>query len=236
MKNQLAKVKNVVNFASTLHELVHRDAGMPGMGLVYGFTGSGKTTTIAWSLNQLNGLYVRATSVWTPFAMYRALLKELGISPLHSAAKMMDAAVEQLLSNPRPLFVDETDYLLKDSRMLEGLRDLHDLANVPVILIGMEGIETKLVHRKQLARRISQWLEFAPCDVQDTALLAETCCAVQLGDDLLQLLHKQSGGSIGQMVVGLGRLESYARAQRLQKLTLSQWQDSNRKLFLGRAA
>ena len=236
MKRKIAKVKNFVNWTSTLTQLINRDAGIPGLGLIHGFTGAGKTTTVIASVNRFNGIYLRATSVCTPTSQYRTLLRQLGIAPLSSAAKMLDAAVEYLLENPRPIFVDEADYLIKSAKLLDSWRDLHDLTSVPIVLIGMEGIAGKLVHRKQLSRRISQWLEFQPCDLADARLLTETCCEIEIHDDLLAHLHKQAKGSIGQMVVGLSRLESHARTHRLKSLKLATWQESNKKLFLGRAA
>lgn len=225
MRNKLARVKNVTHFASAYKALEKRDSGIPGMGLVYGFTGSGKSTTVAWIVNQCYGIYVRATSLWTPSAMMSAILTELGIAPLHGCAKMLAVTTECITKNSRPLFVDEADYLLGNLRMLEALRDIHDLTGVPVVLIGMAGIERKLVHRKQLSRRISQWIEFQPCDLEDTELLAETVCEVKVHEDLLSRLHKEANGSIGLMTVGLSRIEAYAKTQRWHAINAEQWRD-----------
>lgn len=239
MRNRFANtLDNVVRFSQTLTALEKRSSGIPGMGLVEGYTGAGKTTTVVRELNQRNGIYVRANSVWTPSAMYRALLHELGISPLNSAAKMLDAAVGSLLESGRPVFVDEADYLLKGG-MLESLRDLHDLTGVPVVLIGMEGLSRKIKHRPQLTRRISQWVEFQRASMDDARILADTCCEVEVGDDLLLLLHQQAKGSVGQMIVGLSRIEAYAQAQPQggwTKISLKQWKRNDAELLLQQSA
>jgi type II secretory pathway predicted ATPase ExeA len=232
MRNQLAMVKNVDRLQSAYTGLASRDAGTPGMGLVYGFTGSGKTTSIAWLVNQVRGVYVRAFATWTPSAMLGSIMIELGADPLGSCAKMVSHIVATLARTGRPLFIDEADYLCTNTKMIETLRDIHDASSTPVILIGMEGIERKLVHRQQLARRISRWMEFSPADGEDARTLVSTVCEVAVADDLIDRLHEQAKGSIGLMVVGLSRVEAYAKAQRWSSIDSTQW--GNRPFFLPR--
>jgi hypothetical protein len=117
--------------------------------------------------------------------------------------------------------------------MLDTLRDIHDTSNVPVILIGHEGTERRLVHRAQLARRISEWVEFRPLDKEDARILANTVAEVDIADDLLADLHAQSKGSTGLMTVGLARIESMAKANGWKTVDADQWQ--GRAFFLGNA-
>lgn len=235
MKHEMAIVKNVVRLRDAFDTLTNRNSGIPGMGLIHGATGYGKTTAVAWLVNQVNGVYVRAGANWTPSAMLGAILRELGASRLSTgAAAMVDYIVEQLAQAGRPLFVDEADYLFSyNARMLETLRDIHDTSGSPVVMIGMEGIERKLVHRKQLARRISQWVEFLPADLDDARVVAETVCEVQLTDDLLEHVHTETKGSVGLMVVGMARIESLAKTNGWKKVDVEKW--GNRQLFLSRA-
>ena len=230
MHSQLAIVKNVINLQNAHDALESRAPGIPGMGLVYGFTGAGKTTAIAWLVTQCNGVYVRAGATWTPTSMLGSIMKELGADPLGRAAPMVDFIVNELAVNRRSLFLDEADYLTGNLKMLETMRDIHDLSQTPVMLIGMEGIDQKLIHRKQLSRRISHWVKFLPADLDDAAILAETTCEVQIEDDLLAYLHKESKGSIGLMTIGLSRIEAFAKAQELTTIDLATW--GKRQLFL----
>jgi hypothetical protein len=114
--------------------------------------------------------------------------------------------------------------------MLETLRDIHDLSEMPVVLVGMEGIERRLVHRQQLARRISQWVEFLPADLEDAGILAQTMCSVKIADDLLQALHPEAKGSMRLMAVGLARIQALGRANGWTSVDADQW--GNRRLFL----
>lgn len=233
MRNKLAPTKNVAALQIAFEGLATRDRGVPGMGLIYGYTGAGKTTAITALVNKARGVYVRATSQWTPTAMLTKVMRELGADPLHRRQDMLEHIHQQLAATQRPLFVDEADYLLRDSDMLEALRDLHDLSGAPVVLIGMAEIEKRLVHKKQLAGRISHWVEFLPSDLEDAQTLAATVCEVDLDDELLQRLHSEAKGSIRNMVVGMSRIEALAKANRWKSVSSESW--GARKLFIGGA-
>jgi DNA transposition AAA+ family ATPase len=234
MRNTVAPTKNVAALQVAYEALSTRDIGVPGMGLVYGYTGAGKTTAITRLVNQTQGVYVRATSGWTPASMLAKVMDELEAAPMQRRAAMLDYIANALAERQRPLFVDEADYLLRDVAMLESLRDVHDLSGMPVVLIGMEGIQKRIAghpQRAQLARRISHWVEFLPSDLEDAKTLAAAVCEVALDDELLGALHAQAKGSIGLMVVGLARIEALAKANGWKKVSADAW--GNRKLFLG---
>jgi hypothetical protein len=234
MKYKLAMVRNVMALRDAFESLSGRDQGIPGMGLVHGFSGAGKTTAVAWLVNRQQGVYVRACATWTPSALLGAMMGELGAAPLGASARMVAHIAGELGRTSRPLFVDEADYLLRDPRMLETLRDIHDVSGAPVILVGMEGIDRRLVHRQQLARRISHWVEFRPLDRDDARVLAETVCEVSVSPDLLASLHAQAKGSVGLMVVGLARIEAFGRANGLSSVDAGQWGEE--PFFLARRA
>lgn len=232
MKNQLAHTKSVLALSAAFEALSGRDAGIPGMGLVHGYTGAGKTTAISWLINKSGGVYARASATWTPSAMLGRIMVELGAEPLHrGGAAMVEHICSELARSRRPLFVDEADYLMKNLKMLETLRDIHDMSGQPVVLIGMEGIERRIVHRAQFARRISQWVEFLPSDLEDARTLTDTVCEVDIADDLLEQLHAEAKGSVGLMVVGLSRIEAFAKGNGWKKVDADAW--GTRKLFLG---
>lgn len=231
MLDRIAPTKNVVALSNAFEGLATRDHGVPGMGLVYGYTGAGKTTAVAWLVARKNGVYVRANSGWTPTSMLSKIMSELGAAPMQRRAAMLEYIGDKLSQLKRPLFVDEADYLLHDGAMLESLRDVHDMSGLPVVLIGMANIEKKLVHRQQLARRISHWVEFRPSDLEDARLLTDTVAEVKVADDLVALLHRESKGSIGLMTVGLARIESQAKANGWKVADKDAW--GNRALFLG---
>lgn len=233
MKSKTVAVKNVARLADAGEFLIKRPAGMPGMGLVHGETGYGKSTAVAWYRNHCNGVVVRAMATWTPAAMLTAILRELGRISRGSCAAMMMEAIESLTMSGRPLFIDEADYIVDSKRMVESLRDIHDMTTVPVILIGMGGIDQRLAHRKQLTGRIMQDVRFQALDEADAAKIAHELCEVEVNADLVAQLTRQAMGSTRLIVVGLGRVEQYARSRGMASIDTGEW--GRRQFFTGEA-
>lgn len=223
MRSKIVPVKNIARLSTAADALIHRAHGNPGMGLVHGETGYGKTTAVTWLINKTHGVYVRALASWTPSAMLKTICEELEIEPRGGAYKMVQDIVEGLTKAGRPLYVDEADYLVKSTRMTETLRDIHDMATSPVVLIGMAGIDRRLSHRKQLTGRILQDVHFHPADAEDARLLADHLCEVKVRDDLLDRVHRQCRGSVRLIVVSLSRIEGEARARNLGEIGLKEW-------------
>lgn len=235
MQQKLAIVKNVLNLQTCYAALASRPGGLPGMMLVWGKSGAGKTTAVTWLANKIDAIFVRATAAWTQRAMLDQILADLEIDPPRGGSADRLVTIQGAMAeSDRPLIVDEADYLMHpfgNLKMLESLRDLHDQTGVPVILVGMEGVERKIVHRKQFSRRISHWVEFHPLDLSDARTLTDTVCEVHVIDDLLARLHGAAHGMIGDFTVGLARIEAFAKANHLDSIGLDRWGD--RPFFLG---
>jgi DNA transposition AAA+ family ATPase len=233
MRSQLAVVKNLLTFSDSFYSVKDGVSGVPRMMLVHGFTGAGKSTAISWLLNRLGGvgIYVRATSMWTPSSMMRAILTELEVeSPKRSSQENLETICNQMVIHNKALFIDEADYLFKSGKLLDAARDIHDLTDLPVILIGMEGIERKLAHNKQLDRRITQRVKFASLDLGDASILADAVCEVEVSDDLVESYHIAAKGSIAMCVTALSEIERYGKKAGLRRVTLDNWGD---KPFFG---
>lgn len=230
MKHEMAMTKNVRRFLGAVRELSQRGPGLEGMGLLGGEPGEGKTTTLAYVSNLVNGVYVRANACWTVTAMLAEISHELGLPRQRLKHPMINAIIGAMLIEPRPIFVDEADYLLRSTDMLDTLRDIYDMVpGACVILVGMEELAAKVRANGRFARRITQWVEFSGLDVTDAVTLAATVCEAQVGRDLVEHLHRETRGNVGRMVVGLSRIESLGKANGLEVVDLAAWGD--RELF-----
>jgi len=226
----MAMTKNVRRFLGAVRELSQRGPGLEGMGLLGGEPGEGKTTTLAYVSNLVNGVYVRANACWTVTAMLAEISHELGLPRQRLKHPMINAIIGAMLIEPRPIFVDEADYLLRSTDMLDTLRDIYDMVpGACVILVGMEELAAKVRANGRFARRITQWVEFSGLDVTDAVTLAATVCEAQVGRDLVEHLHRETRGNVGRMVVGLSRIESLGKANGLEVVDLAAWGD--RELF-----
>lgn len=234
MRSRIVPVKNIARLSAASKALTNRAPNAPGMGLVEGETGYGKSTAIAWLANQSPSIYVRAMAVWTPSAMLGAMARELRLPVGGSCAAQVERIIEALAEGRQTVFVDEADYIVNSTRMTETLRDLHDVATVPVVLIGMAGISQRLSQRKQLTGRLAQHVTFEQMDIDDTALLARELAEVTVQPDLIEHLHGQARGSVRLIVVALARIEQMARSRGLGAIGLA---DLGKKaaLFTGEA-
>lgn len=224
MRNKTVLTSNIRRFMEALHELRARSVGEEGMGLLWGNPGEGKSTTISYVINSQGGVFLRARVTWSVTSMLQTLMRELEMEGGRYRAPMMNDAIEALSRHPRPIFIDEADYLFRQTDMLDALRDIYDVANVPVILIGMEDIARRIrSHDKfnRFKRRITQWIEFAGLSLEDTLEVSREICEVDVADDLVERIHAETKGNIGNIVIGLGRIERFARSNSLDEVTLS---------------
>jgi DNA transposition AAA+ family ATPase len=225
MKHEMAMTKNMRRFLASVDELMNRPMGTEGMGLLWGEPGEGKSTSVAYVADQYDAVYVRAMGCWTVTSMLGELCKELGGSRMLRRADMIDWIQRQLADNPRPIFVDEADYLFRQFEMMDALRDIYDVSSCPVILIGMEDIARKIQNHGRFARRITQWIEFQGIDLDDARALVASICEINIADCLLGYLHQEARANIGRMTIGIRRIEKMAQASNLKTITREQWGD-----------
>lgn len=232
MKYQVVRTKNLVRLHDALTELSQQGPSVPLFGLLSGRTGAGKTTALASVVAKTRAIPVRANAATSLNSLLDALCFELRIEERKNrVSEKFRLICEALTERPRPIFIDEADYLCRIPMTLEILRDIHDTVGIPVLLVGMTGIEGRLVHHRQLARRISIKVEFDGCDLEDARLVADTLCEAKVADDMLKLIHNKSQGCIGLMVVAMARVEAFARNQGLAEVTAKAW--GKKELFLG---
>lgn len=232
MKATIAEVKNIRRIRDTAHELAGRPSHLPGIGLLHGASGHGKTTAAAWLATDpgLGVVYVRASVTWTPNSLLTAVLRELGAETRASGARLLQLVQEAAEAQGKSLLiVDEADYLATGAsqRMAETLRDLHDVSGIAILLVAMK----RLTLSAQLTGRISHWLAFDPADPADTALLAQDLCEVGVELDLVQRLHDATKGSVRGIVVGLSRIEAFGIKSGLESVDAATW--GNRPFTLG---
>lgn len=230
----IVPVKNVTRLAEAGEALIHRNPGMPGMGLIHGHTGFGKTTAVTWYSQRCDAVSVRAKATWTPFVMMEDISRELDLAPRSRISHMVDAVVKEMTDRERPLFIDEFDYVVDSTKMCDTVRDLHDLSDQPVIAIGMQDIAKKLKRREQFTGRIAQDVAFQPLDIEDAQLLVRKQCEVRVSLDLLHHLLAATRGSIRLTLVGLAKIEAKAKTAGLPEIGLAQWGAST-PMFTGSA-
>lgn len=232
MRSTIVPVQNVLNLSIAGNNLINRPYGTPGLGLIYGRPGLGKTTAVTWFVNQVNGIYVRAMRCCTPLSLLLDICAELnvrdpsepGSAPRFEMPRNSRDAVHVITKimaeDERPLFIDEADYLMGREDLVETVRDIHDVSTVPVILIGMDKINTNIESYPQFAGRVMEWVEFKSCQLGDARKIVDDMCdEFQVADDLLIDLVEAAKGEIRRIVTGLHQLEKQAKSKKLAVMT-----------------
>lgn len=213
MRNKIVDVKNVSAAMALLENLLTRSQIVPGMGLIHGESGFGKTTALQYlfNLDTTNGVYVRCCASDTPTSILNRIAKECGLVSTGRAYQTLDSIIECVRRNEFSLFVDEADYVVGSKKIMESFRDIYDNTEQPVVLVGMEEIARRISHRKQLHNRISEWVEFKPADLQDVATFAyelmEIDEHIQLDDAVLDHIRVKSRGVVRTILSALSKIE-----------------------------
>lgn len=237
MKHKTVEVKNVLRTQTMFENLQARSMITPGIGLIHGPSGFGKTTTVTYMFNELTvsghqPLYVRCYATDTSSSFLARVMNEMGAEPLFPLRKMVDYIVRAMNERSLALFVDEADHIVGQAKTMETIRDLYDSTEQPVVLIGMEEIARRISHRKQLFNRISEWVEFKAADIEDVHLFATELLDSRLtvAEDLLDHIRAKSGGEVRRILIALEKIERALLASDETFIDLASWGD--RPLFL----
>lgn len=90
------------------------------------------------------------------------------------------------------IIVDEIDYLPKDFRTIEPLRDLHDETGVPIILVGMQLAKHKLKKHTHLFDRISEIYNFTEFEYSDIKQITEEISEVDITKEAIRIVHNKA--------------------------------------------
>ena len=219
MKNKFVKTNNVIKMIGALGELEKKKHQMKskGLALIHGHPGYGKTEACHWYAVQHNAVYVRACAVWTASAMLRKIATDMELEECSSGAANFNNIKEGLKNNPRSIFVDEADYIVRDWRMLETLRDLQDTTGTPIVLIGMVRIADAIARKfPQFWSRISQNVEFTPLSAEDVQIIGAELADLSLPVNIAGQIQRQTGGNFRQTVVLLSHLETMCKTNKAE--------------------
>lgn len=218
MRQKTVITENLRVLATAEEIVAGRNPSLPGIIVVHGPSGHGKTTSVAWLAIQKSAVFVTALPCWTAHGMLCAIAKELGKAPMRSATATFESIAHELTIKPRAIFVDEADCIVDKKDLVETLRILHDLTAVPLVIVGMAEFKHKLPRRPQPERRVLREIEFKPLPFADLRRMASELAEVEIADDLVELLQRKSRGSAGLFCVELARAEELARRRGLDRL------------------
>lgn len=220
MKAVFVQTSNTGRFLDAIDAVERRGAGEACLMVVEGEPGQGKSAAAKWWTVQNGAVYIRAKRNWSGPWLLRELLGELRVTPEYSFEKMFGQAVKAIglrMAEARAtqsswgIVIDEIDHVSKNGQILETLRDLTDLTEVPLIMVGMGYVKKALTRFPQVASRIAKYCEFEGLPLDDTRALVAGRCDCPVADDLVQMLHKVSHGMSREILEGISTIERTGR-------------------------
>ena len=217
MKKVFVKTKNVKQMVSMLNRLRDREEGIPGMGLIYGEPGLGKTYAITWWAAQNDAILIRSANLMSARWLLEEIVEELGEIPYNKFSDIFNQVIAQLIKTPKTIIVDETDYLTIDSRAVETLRDIHDKTNVPIVLVGMGTANKRLQRHKHLYDRLLEIIKFEPFCKQDIAAIIDQLSEVRFTDCAKKFIYTRTN-RFRQIVKTISKAEQLAKANGIKEI------------------
>ena len=221
MRKLFVKTHNVKRFIGLMNNLIDKTNEIPKMGLVYGDPGLGKTQTAVWWATKNDAVYVRAQNKMTNKWLLEKIVYELGESPSRKMADLIEQCISHLRLKPQVIIIDEVDYLINRMKIVETLRDLHDLTGAPIVLIGMQESKTKLGKYRHLYDRISEILEFKPFSKEDVEVIVEELSEIKISDEAREIFFEKRN-RFRQIIKGIALLENLAKTNGLLKIDTKQ--------------
>ena len=232
--NRVASISNLDLVAVAAEKLLHRVDGLPGIGVMYGEPGRGKTIACVALANQTRGYYVQMRSAWSRKALLEKILFEMGSKPAGTITHLLDQICEQIAASRRPLIIDEFDFCLRSDGMVELVRDIYEGSQGTMLLIGEEMLPQKLKKWERFHSRVMAWIPALPVSLDDARKLAPIYCPqVQIADDLLARVTDLAHGSVRRVCVNLTRIHEEGLLIAESEMTLAKWGD--RDLYTGDA-
>ncbi len=187
MKHEFIETDNYLNCLSALEDLLSLPKDMDMMGLIYGGAGEGKSLIIEKLANDLEAGLVRSRGTWSAKTMLKDICTELGLDDSGTADTLQMRVIDYFSENKQILIIDEIDTLFENNKkiLLVVLRDIHDIAKVPIVLTGMENCEKIFKKDKYYYDRFARKVKMGERTKNDVRKLCNNS-DVKISDDLVQ--------------------------------------------------
>lgn len=207
----VAPTSNIGLVHAVMEQLVKRAPGLPGIGVFYGRSGVGKSFGASYASHPagFNGIYVRCRSVDTKRSLCVLICKAIGITARGNVPELIDEITQVLALSGRPLIIDEVDHIV-ETRTFELIRDLHDAADSPVLLIGEERLPSKMRKHERFDNRVLVWQPAVLCTPADFDLLQKQYAgAIDIAPELKKRVLAETHGITRRVVVNLENIKRW---------------------------
>ncbi len=170
--------------------------------VVYGKPGVGKSRCLReFAINKMTTqpLTILCSANITARYFVQKLARAVGLDDKPPTAKLEDSIAEKLKRSPRPIFVDQSNYLSEKS--LGTICYLWELARIPVVLAGTKDlydlfITSRLTEdvRAQLSSRVAMHYPLSELGVDEAKALLRRALGADATDEHIAQILKVTGG------------------------------------------
>lgn len=209
---------------ATLVQLEQRRQGIPGIGVLYGPSGWGKTFATNSLANEARAYYVQMLSAWRSKDLLTKILAEMGLTHKSgTVSKLLDMVTEQLSASRRTLIIDEFDHAAKSDILIELTRDIYEGSQGSLLLVGEELLPRRLENWERFHSRVSAWAPAQRVSFDDAVKLTPIYCPdVEPTSDVLDKLVTLSKGSVRRVVTCLTAIHQHSQLYGLDQIGMAE--------------
>jgi len=184
MRKPFVMTMNVKKYVAAMSRVVASQPGIDQFVIVSGEVGQGKTETGAWWRDTYSpkSVLVRVKKAMGPHWLLSNIVEGLGLLPAKKSQDLFDQSVEALGGTDVALILDEVDYVADKVTLMETIRDIGDVAGVPVVFVCMPWAEERLKRYPALMRRVSQRVVFGNLGIEDASDVMRQVCDVSVSE------------------------------------------------------
>ncbi len=217
MENKFVKTVNYKKFVSLMSKLKSLPDNIPRFGLIYSEPGIGKTyMLLKWAIDN-DAIYVRANNGMTQPGLLKTIVSDLDLTDYHNMQMNFNQIVKSLQQEPRVIIVDEVDYLIGSKNVIEILRDIQDMTNVPIILSGMEFANRKIARFKHIKSRLYKSLKLKYYDFDEINEILKQLTKLNFTENAIKCFSIRKI-PFRQIVQTIQELESYAQTNNIDEI------------------
>lgn len=214
-------VDNLAGLAGLVESLIRRS----GMGVVFGRWGLGKTSSIEWICTNIPSFRALALAIWesSKNTMVEDLLRCYRVEARGRLKHDFRELVRIARKHGLPLFIDEADRIVRKSALIEIVRDLHDLAGIPIILVGSENL-ISLLQRHDMGpvySRVTEIMEFKALSASDVQRIALELCDLKCSENVASTIRTITLGDFRLLNAFLVKAEEICSFQKTREINNS---------------